>query len=77
MVADEEQKVLSKLEGMGKLPHDLPNTVDELNENRRPVAVLVAIVPVTNTLQMEGQNCLYICVIVFVFNVMSIHFLSI
>lgn len=54
MVQERDEHVLGELEGVGKLPLDLPHAIYELKEDWRAVCVLVAVVPMPNSLW--GKN---------------------
>lgn len=49
VVQYEGQEVLVELERVGKLVGDLPHAVDELQEDRRPIVVVVLVLAMTHT----------------------------
>ena len=50
MVEYGDEKVLVELEGTGKLFQQLPHAVDELDENGRPLVVVMVTVAMADTL---------------------------
>ena len=48
MIQDEGQKVFVELKRVRELREDLPNAIDELQEDRRPVIVVVFVFAMTD-----------------------------
>lgn len=58
VVKDCDEHVLSELEGMRKLPLDLPDAIHKLKEDWRAVSILVAIISMANSLRGRGSDCM-------------------